>query len=142
MTNLELMQKRCEELEQALRGLSDMYANTWDRVDGALMMPPEGGERFEAAHKAARKALGIELLEIGVDGELIPEHSTAESRSDVAMPVHLSAGLEKNGESNGYDDVARAAILEQLRVEVHAAAQLFGLPFRRLLGINASGEQG
>lgn len=47
-----------DQLKKALQGLEAMYAKTWDRVDGALVMMPEALERFEAAHSAARLALG------------------------------------------------------------------------------------
>lgn len=47
-----------ERLQEALQGLSDMYARTWDRVDGALVMMPDSVARFEAAHKKASIALG------------------------------------------------------------------------------------
>lgn len=46
-------------LLQALTELSNMYASTWDRVDGALMMMGNGVERFEKAHHAAEVALHI-----------------------------------------------------------------------------------
>lgn len=45
------------ECAEALKKLSDMYASTWDRVDGALMMMGDGIERFEAAHQASRDAI-------------------------------------------------------------------------------------
>jgi hypothetical protein len=51
-------------LRAALAGLESMYAATWDRVDGALVMMPPSITRFEAAHKKAREALGIYLVEI------------------------------------------------------------------------------
>lgn len=51
-----------EKLRAALKGLSDMYAQTWDRVDGALVMMPETVSQFEAAHKKARIALGEPLI--------------------------------------------------------------------------------
>lgn len=46
-----------DALVAALRGLSDMYAKTWDRVDGALVLMPDNIELFERAHEAARAAL-------------------------------------------------------------------------------------
>ena len=45
------------ELYEALKDLSDMYAHTWDQVDGALVMLPPSIPRFEAAHKKAQEAL-------------------------------------------------------------------------------------
>ena len=45
------------ELISALRKLSAMYASTWDRVDGSLVMMGEGVKRFEAAHEQARALL-------------------------------------------------------------------------------------
>lgn len=42
---------------EALRGLSSMYAQTWDRVDGALILLPSGVDRFEKAHADASNAL-------------------------------------------------------------------------------------
>lgn len=42
---------------EALKELSNMYASTWDRVDGALMIMDSGVDRFEAAHDKAREAL-------------------------------------------------------------------------------------
>lgn len=55
------------QLRSALKGLSDMYARTWDRVDGALVMMPDRVSLFEEVHRAARIALGEQL-----DGEEIP----------------------------------------------------------------------
>ena len=53
-----------ELLRAALKGLSDLYSYAWDRVDGGLMMMPEGGvPKFEAAHKAALIALGVEVYD-------------------------------------------------------------------------------
>lgn len=45
------------EFRSALKGLSDMYGSTWDRVDGALMMMDSGIKRFEKAHAIAYKIL-------------------------------------------------------------------------------------
>lgn len=45
------------ELLSALIELSSMYARTWDRADGALVMMPDGIARFEAAHAAAQAAI-------------------------------------------------------------------------------------
>jgi hypothetical protein len=59
--------KRIEALESALAGLESMYAHTWDRVDGALVMMPPSIEKFEAAHKKAREVLGIPLIEVEDD---------------------------------------------------------------------------
>lgn len=44
-------------LRSALKGLSDMYAWTWDKVDGGLMMSSSGVERFEKAHQRAYEVL-------------------------------------------------------------------------------------
>lgn len=44
-------------LLQALTELSNMYASTWDSVDGALVMMGPGVERFEKAHSAAEVAI-------------------------------------------------------------------------------------
>ncbi len=54
---LEASLAREERLRSALKGLSDMYVNTWDLVNGDLVMPADGVERFEAAHAKARAAL-------------------------------------------------------------------------------------
>lgn len=45
---------KCSE---ALQELHDMYAFTWDCVDGALMMIDTGVARFEQAHAKAAAAL-------------------------------------------------------------------------------------
>jgi hypothetical protein len=45
------------DLLEALAELSAMYAHTWDRVDGALVMLHSGVTRFEAAHAKAAAAL-------------------------------------------------------------------------------------
>lgn len=45
------------ECAAALKALSAMYAHTWDRVDGVLVMLQGSVERFEDAHSAAREAL-------------------------------------------------------------------------------------
>lgn len=45
------------ELLEALKELSAMYASTWDRVGGDLVMMGGGIERFEAAHQVARDAI-------------------------------------------------------------------------------------
>ena len=50
---------RIQELEKALRGMESMYTHVWDRVDGSLVCMPESVDRFEAAHREARKALGL-----------------------------------------------------------------------------------
>lgn len=47
-----------ERLQKALRGLTGMYARTWDRVDGALVMMPDSIPLFEKAHMNAMNALG------------------------------------------------------------------------------------
>lgn len=62
-TELGLLQE-VERLREALQGLSDMYARTWDRVDGALLMMPESVARFEAAHRKAFVALGDPRAEL------------------------------------------------------------------------------
>ena len=49
--------KRIAELEDALKGLSDMYALTWDLADGGLTMMASGVKKFEAAHAKARAIL-------------------------------------------------------------------------------------
>jgi hypothetical protein len=64
--------ERCAELENALKGLSNMYTYAWDMVGGGLMMMDV--KRFELAHKEARRVLGIELMEVDEDGNLWPEH--------------------------------------------------------------------
>lgn len=51
------LEKENDELEAALKGLSDMYAQAWDRVDGGLMMMDSGVKRFEKAHSVAYKLL-------------------------------------------------------------------------------------
>lgn len=49
-----------ERLRGALEGLSAMYSSAWDLSDGGgLIMLPPSMERFEAAHAAARVALGF-----------------------------------------------------------------------------------
>ncbi len=58
-----------EQLRAALKGLSDMYARTWDRVDGALVMMPETIDRFEAAHEKASVALGESPVEAATPEE-------------------------------------------------------------------------
>lgn len=45
------------ECAEALKELSGMYASTWDRVDGALLMTDSGVTRFESAHQKARNAI-------------------------------------------------------------------------------------
>jgi hypothetical protein len=71
--------ERCAELENALHGLSTMYGYAWDVVGGGLMMMDSGRERFEAAHREARRVLGIELMEVDEDGNLTPEHDQVKS---------------------------------------------------------------
>jgi hypothetical protein len=68
------LHERCVELQGALKGLSDMYVQAWNLVDGGLIMADSGVDRFEAAHKEARRALGIELMEVDEQGNLWPEH--------------------------------------------------------------------
>lgn len=46
-----------DDMRSALKGLSDMYAWTWDKVDGGLMMSSSGVERFEKAHQRAYEVL-------------------------------------------------------------------------------------
>lgn len=46
-------------LRSALEGLSNMYSYAWDLADGGLMMMPDSIPKFEAAHAAARTALGF-----------------------------------------------------------------------------------
>ena len=45
------------KLRHALQRLSDMYARTWDCVDGSLIMMNDGIKEFEAAHAEADKVL-------------------------------------------------------------------------------------
>lgn len=45
------------ELYEALKALSAMYAATWDRVDGDLVMMGETVDKFEIAHQQAAAAL-------------------------------------------------------------------------------------
>ncbi len=45
------------EVVAALQELSDMYAHTWDRVGGGLLMLDNGVARFEKAHARAENAL-------------------------------------------------------------------------------------
>ena len=52
-----------DQLKTALKGLSAMYTRAWDRVDGGLVMLPPSIPEFEAAHAAARVALGEPLDE-------------------------------------------------------------------------------
>lgn len=53
-----MLLSRIRELEEALRGLSNMYTHAWDLADGGgLIMLPPSIERFEASHEAARAAL-------------------------------------------------------------------------------------
>jgi hypothetical protein len=52
-----------ETLRAALSELSAMYAHAWDLVDGGLIMMGPSIPRFEAAHAAARKALGFNDVE-------------------------------------------------------------------------------
>lgn len=73
--------KRSAELENALKGLSDMYGSAWDTDGGGLVMFDSGKRRFEAAHKEARRVLGIELTEVTESGEFFPEHEV------VTVPV-------------------------------------------------------
>lgn len=72
-----------ERLRDALRGLSNMYSRTWDRVDGALMMMPDNIERFEKAHAAAQSALGEP-----VDGDA---HEPLERRGFVSDELFVIA---------------------------------------------------
>lgn len=53
------MEMRIQELEKALRAMSDMYGYVWDRVDGALVCMPENIKRFDAAHEQAQRALMV-----------------------------------------------------------------------------------
>jgi hypothetical protein len=46
-----------EQAVKALERISKMYANTWDLVDGGLMMFQEGIPEFEAAHEDVVQAL-------------------------------------------------------------------------------------
>lgn len=49
--------KQRDELLKALKGLADLYAQTWDRSDGALVMLGSSVERFEKAHAEASAAI-------------------------------------------------------------------------------------
>lgn len=60
-----------ERLRAALKGLSDMYARTWDLTDGGLTMLAGDVDDFEAAHERARIALGEEL-----DGDRAADETT------------------------------------------------------------------
>jgi hypothetical protein len=42
---------------EALRGLSAMYAATWDSVDGSLFMDGSTVDRFEEVHETAGNAI-------------------------------------------------------------------------------------
>lgn len=66
------MCKHCAELRHALEGLERMYARTWDRVDGALVMFPDNIPQFEEAHRKARVALGMPLVG-DLDSDSAPE---------------------------------------------------------------------
>lgn len=46
-----------DAMRGALRELSDMYARTWDKVDGGLAMFSDSMKRFEKAHARAHAAL-------------------------------------------------------------------------------------
>ncbi|QAZ38465.1 hypothetical protein C1M51_02960 [Methylibium sp. Pch-M] len=46
-----------DELLEALRDLSDIYARIWDRVDGALVLMPDSIDRFEKAQEKACAAI-------------------------------------------------------------------------------------
>jgi len=66
-----------ETLLRALTELSNMYASTWDGVDGSLRMFGDGIARFEKAHQAARiavcKATGAPLpISLDEDEEQTP----------------------------------------------------------------------
>jgi hypothetical protein len=93
---LKAQAARIAELESGLRGLSGMYAFAWDSTDGCLWMSPEGTARYESAHKEARRLLGEELMEVGEDGELVPEHE--EYRELKARIASLEAKLRERGE--------------------------------------------
>lgn len=60
-TVLDLLDE-IERLRDALKGLSDMYTYAWDRIEGGMVMFDL--ERFEAAHKTARIALGTPFLDL------------------------------------------------------------------------------
>jgi protoporphyrinogen oxidase len=49
--------ERAEHLLSALKGLSKMYGDTWDLVDGGLTMMPASIPKFEKAHEQAQKAI-------------------------------------------------------------------------------------
>lgn len=58
-----------DDMRSALKGLSDMYGSTWDRVDGGLMMIDSGVERFEKAHQRAYEVLYPDRPLISFDEE-------------------------------------------------------------------------
>lgn len=49
-SELEEARKGADHRLAALKEISAMYANTWDRIDGALIMMGDGVDRFEEAH--------------------------------------------------------------------------------------------
>lgn len=65
LTNLEYdaLKGRIAALEAALRGLSKMYSDAWDRVDGALVMMGSSVGEFEEAHRIAEETLAASALE-------------------------------------------------------------------------------
>lgn len=67
-----------DRLRVALKGLSDMYARTWDRADGALVMMPDSVPRFEQAHRAALIALGEPVYDI--DEQSSEQHSAEDGQ--------------------------------------------------------------
>lgn len=91
MSKMEL----CDEvdtLRAALQGLCDMYARTWDRVDGALVMMPDNIERFEKAHAAAQFALTGK--EVNGDASEPPEQRgfVSDELFAIARDCPMSAG--------------------------------------------------
>lgn len=79
-----------DRIENALLDLSSMYAATWDRVDGALVMMPDHIPKFESAHRRARIALGKPLID---DEPLIPQTNTnqacPEGRQATALALDI-----------------------------------------------------
>lgn len=67
-------------LLKTLTDLSNMYASTWDRVDGALVMMDSGISRFEKAHYAAQ-------LVIAAANGVPPPYHLDEDEDDLAAPV-------------------------------------------------------
>lgn len=69
-------QAEIARLRAALKGLSDMYARTWDRVDGALVMMPDRVSLFEEAHRQAFIALGDPVYDVECSSAPQPREQT------------------------------------------------------------------